>query len=379
MDTQTLGIYVHIPFCRTKCNYCAFVSKVCDGASHRSYVAALCGEIAAAGGDFTMPVDSVFFGGGTPTVLAATDLATILQTLRKSFLLTEDVEISLEANPGTVDSTNLQLLRQSGFNRLSLGVQSFDDTVLAAIGRIHQAKDAESAFTQARAAGFMNISLDLMYGLPLQNLSGWNETLKRAVALAPDHISAYGLKLEEGTPLEAHVSAGQVSLPLEAEEEAMYDQLNEYLPSQGYSRYEISNYAPSGFECRHNQKYWRYRPYRGFGVAAHSFDGNARFANTSDIYKYIESLAAGISAEDFRETLDRSTAMAEYAFLALRTVRGLVGRDFKLRFGEDILKYYGVSIDRLIQQCLLTQEDDSFRLTDRGMKLGNQVFTEFLP
>lgn len=379
MPVNTLGIYVHIPFCRAKCSYCAFVSRADAGTLHHPYVAALCGEITAAGGDFSVPVDTIFFGGGTPTVLATAELTAILQTLRTSFSLTADAEISLEANPGTVDVESLKALQQAGFNRLSLGVQSFDDAVLATIGRIHRAEEAESAFAQARAAGFANVSLDLMYGLPTQNLPGWSETLKRAVALGPDHISAYGLKLEEGTPLEVEVAAGRMALPPEEEEEAMYDLLNDFLPSQGFARYEISNYAVGGRECRHNLKYWRYLQYRGFGVAAHSFDGADRFANTEDISYYIERLASQKSSEDFRETLDEPTAMAEFVFLSLRTTKGLSKQDFADRFGKNFIEIFETPVCRLTKMGLLVEENDSWHLTARGMKLGNQAFAEFLP
>ena len=376
---STLGIYVHIPFCLAKCSYCAFVSKVCDEAVQHSYVAALCGEITAAGGDFSVPVDTVFFGGGTPTVLGASKLTIILQTVRNSFQLTEDAEISIEANPGTVDSASLEQLRQAGINRLSLGVQSFDDTVLNVIGRIHRAEAAGVAVAQARAAGFDNISLDLMYGLPLQTVAGWQETLERAVALSPDHISAYGLKLEEGTLLAEAVAAGRIPLPSEEDEETMYDWLNTYLPAQGFVRYEISNYAAFSRECRHNLKYWRYRPYRGFGVAAHSFDGRDRYSNTEDVAEYLGRQAAGISPEDFRETPDGPTTMAEFVFLALRTTGGLSEMEFAQKFDIIFSEYYAAPIRRLTQMGLLTQQNHSWRLTELGMKLGNQAFGEFLP
>ena len=379
MPQNALGIYVHIPFCRAKCSYCAFVSQVCDHSVQQSYVAALCREIAAAGGDFSVPADTVFFGGGTPTLLPAAELARILQALRATFSLTENAEISLEANPGTVDVDSLILLRQAGFNRLSLGVQSFDDQVLRGIGRIHRAEEAAQAVGMARTAGFENISMDLMFGLPRQSVDSWRETLARAVSLEPDHISAYGLKLEEETPLAALVAAGQVTLPAEREEEAMYDWLNEFLPQQGFSRYEISNYARPGRECRHNLKYWRTLPYRGFGVAAHSFDGIARFANTEELSRYITRMEAGESAEEFRETLDEPDRMAEYVFLALRTTAGLSASDFEVRFGRAFTDYYVVAIAELKKSGLLANEKNQWRLTEKGLKLSNQAFVKFLP
>ena len=379
MPQNALGIYVHIPFCRAKCSYCAFVSQVCAPSVQHSYVAALCREITAAGGDFSVPADTVFFGGGTPTMLPATDLARVLQALRATFSLTEDAEISLEANPGTVDADSLKLLRQAGFNRLSFGVQSFDDQVLRGIGRIHQAAEAVQAVGMARGAGFENISMDLMFGLPRQSLDSWRETLARAVSLEPDHISAYGLKLEEETPLAALVASGQVALPAEGEEEAMYDWLNEYLPQQGFSRYEISNYTRPGRECRHNLKYWRYLPYRGFGVAAHSFDGMARFANTEELSRYLSRIEAGESAEEFRETLVDPDRMAEYVFLALRTTAGLSARDFESRVRRGFAEYYAVAIAELKKTGMLTNEKEQWRLTEKGLKLSNRAFVKFLP
>ena len=379
MPQSALGIYVHIPFCRAKCSYCAFVSQVCDPSVQHSYVAALCREITAAGGDFSVLADTVFFGGGTPTLLPATDLARILQVIRKTFSLTDNAEISLEANPGTVDAASLNALRQAGFNRLSLGVQSFDDEVLRAIGRIHRAEEAVQAVGMARSAGFENVSMDLMFGLPRQSVDSWRETLARAVSLEPDHISAYGLKLEEETPLAALVAAGQVALPAEREEESMYDWLNEFLPQQGFSRYEISNYARPGRECRHNLKYWRTLPYRGFGVAAHSFDGMARFANTEDLSRYIARMAAGESAEEFRETLADPDRMAEYVFLALRTTAGLSAMDFEVQFRRSFTDYFAVAIAELKKSGMLTNEKEQWRLTEKGLKLSNQAFVKFLP
>jgi oxygen-independent coproporphyrinogen-3 oxidase len=356
------------------------VSQVGEKKTQQEYVAALCGEIAATSGDFPVSkVDTIFFGGGTPTSLPVEELTRILRQVCESFSLDDDAEISVEANPGTVDMHSLRFLRQAGFTRLSLGVQSFDDKVLAKIGRIHTAAEACSSFVQARRAGFENISLDLMYGLPLQNLPSWQNSLEMAVALKPEHLSTYGLKLEEGTPLSAGVAAGSAVLPEESEEEAMYDTLNHFIVSQGYLRYEISNYSLIGFECRHNKKYWTYLPYRGFGVAAHSFDGHERYANTDSVSGYIERAKTGISPETFRERVDCRTAMGEYAFTALRTVSGLVLVDFRNQFNQDFQQIFAEPMLRLKKLDLLKQTEQAVFLTPRGMKLANQVFAEFLP
>jgi len=374
------GIYIHIPFCRAKCHYCAFVSRVCGERTQQEYVAALCREIAAAGGDFAVNrVDTVFFGGGTPTCLPVNNLAEILRQIGESFRITEDAEISIEANPGTVNLQSLLLLRQAGFNRLSLGVQSFDDRVLSEIGRIHTAAEAGFSFTYARQAGFDNISLDLMYGLPSQDLISLQYSLQKAVALKPEHLSIYGLKLEEGTPLAKRVDAGAVLLPQEIEEEAMYDALNEYVAINGYSRYEISNYSLPGYECRHNIKYWTFKPYIGFGVAAHSFNRSERYANTESIVEYIAVNNTGKSAERIRERADLSTAMGEYVFTGLRMTQGVCLIDFRNHFAQDFLQIYAEPLLRLKKLELLNQTEQKVFLTPLGMKLANRVFVEFLP
>ncbi len=378
--SPTLGIYVHIPFCRAKCSYCAFVSQPGNEELQQAYVAALCREITAAGGDFSaFVVDSLFFGGGTPTVLPVDQLALFLQTIQGNFALSSDAEISIEANPGTVSAEALTFLRQQGFNRLSLGVQSFDDAVLAAVGRLHRAGEAERAFYQARQAGFDNIGIDLIYGLPQQTEVNWQATLEQAVALAPDHLSAYGLKLEEGTPLAAAVAAGETELPSEEAEEEMYDLLNEFLPLHGYQRYEIANYAKSGRQCRHNIKYWRSLPFRGFGLAAHSFDGRQRFANTADLVEYIGRSHAGLSVESMRESLGEASVIGEYVFTALRMTQGMRFDEFQERFGQDFRQLFAKPLGRLGKMELIDQTEQAVFLTPRGMKFGNQVFAEFLP
>jgi oxygen-independent coproporphyrinogen-3 oxidase len=378
--SPTLGIYVHIPFCRTKCGYCAFVSQVENENLQQAYVAALCREITAAGGDFSaFTVDSIFLGGGTPTVLPVDQLVQILQNIRADFALSADAEISIEANPGTVSFESLKLLRQTGFNRLSLGVQSFDDSVLAAVGRLHRADQAKTAFQQARQAGFENIGLDLIYGLPEQTAENWQASLEQAVALNPEHLSAYGLKLEDETPLAVAVANGATRLPSEEVEESMYDMLNDFLPLHGYQRYEIANYAKTGRQCRHNLKYWSSLPFRGFGLAAHSFDGRQRFANTTDLGEYIERSQAGLSVEAVRESLDEAGVIGEYVFTALRLTRGMSFDEFHERFGQDFLQLFAEPLGRLKKMQLIDQTDQVVFLTPRGMKFGNQVFAEFLP
>ena len=260
-------------------------------------------------------------------------------------------------------------------------VEGFDRTVavLKAVGRVHRTDDAKTAFQQARQAGFDNIGLDLIYGLPEQTAENWQASLEQAVALNPEHLSAYGLKLEDETPLAVAVADGATRLPSEEVEESMYDMLNDFLPLHGYQRYEIANYAKTGRQCRRNLKYWSSLPFRGFGLAAHSFDGRQRFANTADLGEYIERSQAGLSVEAVRESLDEAGVIGEYVFTALRLTRGMRFDEFHERFGQDFRQLFAEPLGRLKKLQLLDQTDQVVFLTPRGMKFGNQVFAEFLP
>ena len=320
---------------------------------------------------------TVYIGGGTPTALPAQLLTGILQTLRDTAGIPQ--ECTVEANPGTVDADCLAQLRAAGANRLSLGVQSFDDRLLRAIGRIHTAEEARAAFRAARAAGFDNISLDLMYGLPTQTLDDLKESVAETLALAPEHISVYGLIVEEGTPFAAAEAARQLALPSEEVAEEMYDYLMEELPAHGYARYEISNFARAGYESRHNRGYWRNVPYLAVGAAAHGYIDGVRWGNEPDTERYIRAIQTGRSVrmpEDTERT--RENAMEEYAFLALRTREGIDTADFQRTFGTDIDAVYGTVIEKYITQGLLRRAEKHVALTDAGMKLGNEVFAAFL-
>jgi len=377
------GIYAHIPYCVKKCAYCDFVSTSVGKHTHaemEDYAAALRAEILrevsplrARWGDAT----TVYIGGGTPTALPMPLLTGILQTLRDTAGTPQ--ECTVEANPGTVDADCLAQLRAAGANRLSLGVQSFDDRLLRAIGRIHTAEEARAAFRAACAAGFDNISLDLMYGLPMQTLDDLKEGVAETLALAPEHISVYGLIVEEGTPFAAAEAAGQLALPSEETAEEMYDYLMEELPAHGYARYEISNFARAGYESRHNCGYWRNAPYLGIGAAAHGYIDGVRWGNEPDTERYIRAMQTGRSVrtpEDTERT--RENAMEEYAFLALRTREGIDTADFQRTFGTDIDAVYGTVIEKYITQGLLCRAQSHIALTDAGMKLGNEVFAAFL-
>ncbi len=377
---MNLGLYIHIPFCRRKCLYCDFPSVAGAEELYAAYTAALCREIAGKGGLLSAcAVDTVYIGGGTPTVLPTECLAAIGRCLRQSVAVAPGAEFTVEANPGTLAGDKLAALRAAGASRVSLGVQAFDDKVLAAAGRIHTAAEAAEAAWTVRAAGFARVSVDLMYGLPRQTPAGFRAGLERAAALPVEHISAYGLKVEEGTPFAALAAAGRLALPDEEDEEAMYDMAAAFLPAHGFRRYEISNYARPGAECRHNMKYWRYEPYVGVGAAAHSFWQGERTANVADVREYIARVAAGGEATISRERPAPAVAMAEYAFLALRTAEGVSFAAFAARFGEDFLRRYGAVVDRLAGQGLVAADGDGLRLTAQGQKYGNVVFASFLP
>jgi len=376
---MSLGLYIHIPFCIRKCLYCDFPSVAGAEELFAAYTAALCREIAGRGGLLSSAaVDSVYVGGGTPTALPAELLAALGRCLREYAAVAEDAEFTVEANPGTLDAARLAALRAMGANRISLGVQAFDDTVLATAGRIHTAAEAADAVAPVRAAGFARVSVDLMYGLPGQTPAGFRAGLERAVALPVEHLSVYGLKVEEGTPFARLAAEGRLALDEEAEE-AMYDEAVAFLPAHGFARYEISNYARPGAECRHNLKYWRYEPYGGVGAAAHSFLHGERSANTADVGDYIARVMAGESPTASVERPPPAVAMAEYTFLALRTAAGVSYADFAVRFGVKFTDLYGEVVGKMSQQGLVAAGEDGIRLTTRGQKYGNVVFAAFLP
>ncbi|MBP2650730.1 MAG: oxygen-independent coproporphyrinogen oxidase [Firmicutes bacterium] len=376
-----LGVYIHIPFCRKKCLYCDFSSSARDvGRYYLSYTAALCREITGRGGVLSeYTVDTIYFGGGTPTLFPADAFATMIERLKDCCAIENDAEITVEANPDTVNEDKLAALRGIGVNRISFGVQSFDDGVLKAAGRIHSSRAAKIAILTANKCGFDNISLDLMYGLPEQSLASFGESLREALALPVHHLSVYGLKVEAATPFGEWLAAGRLALPDEDEEDAMYSEVVKFLPEQGYHRYEISNYALTGYESRHNLKYWRYQPYLGLGAAAHSFLKGRRFANTKNIDEYSAMLGQGQLPTNEEELLSIQNAMAEYVFLALRTADGLEYIGFKERFGIDFIGRYGEVVKEMTAKGALSQDKRGIRLTSVGMKYGNVVFAAFLP
>ena len=376
------GLYVHLPFCRQKCFYCDFPSYAGQEGRMAVYVEALLGELAREGAPLRAawgPPRTVYLGGGTPTALPPALMERLLAGLREFLAAAPDaLEFTCECNPGTVDAAYLSLLRAGGVNRLSLGVQTFDDALLRRIGRIHTAAEVCAAVRQARAAGFRNLSLDLMYGLPGQTLAGLEMSVQQALALAPQHISIYGLQVEEGTPFARAQAAGQLALPTEEESEVMYDYMTAALPAAGYARYEISNFARPGFESRHNLGYWQDVPYLGVGAAAHSYLDGQRYENPRGIEEYLAALRESGRARREEEPLTRATSMEEFAFLALRTARGIDRARFAARFGCELASVYADAIARMRARGFLEEDAQGVRLTPLGMKYGNWVFEAFL-
>lgn len=387
---KDFGIYIHIPFCRQKCFYCDFPSFAGKERMITPYLEALEQEMgqvrqklwdrgeAVLGSDGKLAPRTLYIGGGTPTVLETVALPDVFYLLQKHIDVEHAGEITIEANPGTVDGEKLRLLRGFGINRLSLGVQSFDDGCLKAIGRIHSGQEAAEAVAEAQDAGFSNISLDLMYGLPGQDMAILGESVATALAMGVQHISIYGLQLEEGTAFDKMQQQGRLLLPSDELTEEMYDYITACLPGQGYHRYEISNFALPGYESRHNLAYWQDLPYLGFGSGAHSYWGDCRYQNPARIEVYMEEVFQGNAMCHVEEKVTEKAHMEEFCFLALRTAAGIPLRRFAAVFGRDVHELYGKQIRRLVEKGLLLEDRERIYLSPLGMKYGNQVFAEFL-
>ena len=398
-DKKSLGIYVHIPFCVKKCLYCDFVSMPDrrDGLT-KSYVDALLAEVAGYRGKFGCKdteyvVKTVYIGGGTPSILAPFFIVRILERIKEVFDVCADAEITIEANPGTLDADRLKIYREAGINRLSIGLQSADDNELKALGRIHDLDDFMKAYEAATAAGFDNISVDVMTAIPYQTMDSLRVTLDTITGLdpAPKHISAYSLILEEGTPFyemykekkdmktEEPSPCLHVQLPDEDMERAMYHFTVDHLKERGYERYEISNFSKPGFESRHNTAYWRRRDYIGFGLAAASCVNGVRYQNTVRIDEYINGPYLDDRFEEVT-VLKPEDEMSEFMFLGLRMCEGVRAGDFFREFDKELTDVYGREIQRLVKEGLLAHDGalDRYYLTDKGIDYGNYAFSQFV-
>ncbi len=377
------GLYVHVPFCLRKCNYCDFVSLPIGRAGAaglvRPYFAAVRREADRRAPELAgRAIEGVYFGGGTPTTIEPRELAGLLEHLSARYAVEPRAEVTVEANPGTVDAARLGDLRAAGFNRLSLGAQAFQDRLLARLGRAHDAAAIKAAVAAARAAGFTDLNLDLIYGLPGQTADDWRATLRAAVALEPEHLAAYALKVEPGTPFHRDQAAGRLDLPGEDAEAAMYEDAREAMAVAGYEHYELSNWARPGSRSRHNLLYWRNRDYAGLGAAAWSHLGARRRGNVGDVAGYIHLVEAGADPVGEAEELDPRRAAGEAAFLALRLIEGLSLAEFAAEHGRSLEDLFPGAIGRATASGLAAREGDRLRLTGRGLLLANQVFQEFV-
>lgn len=405
MNHKLLGIYIHIPFCVQKCLYCDFVSGPASNDAKRNYVNCLLKEIELCnfgiGSEIEYIIDSVFIGGGTPSVLDGDWIKEILCKLREKFEFTTDCECTIEVNPGTADSEKLKAYREAGINRLSIGLQSCNDNELKVLGRIHNYKDFEETFKAARQAGFNNVNVDLMSSIPEQTEESFIKSLNKVIDLNPEHISVYSLIVEEGTPFYEM----DLKLPDEDTERKIYYKTGQILKECGYEQYEISNYAKQGKECRHNIRYWKCGEYIGFGVAAASYLNSVRWKNTENINHYIKCMQGTgdninkrcanniINTQDTdyikdmkcdafyseKEILTQEEQCAEFMFMGLRMNKGISEDEFYKRFNFMPDEKYGEVIIKHIQNGLLVKEENHIRLTDKGRDICNYVMADFLP
>lgn len=379
---KELEIYIHIPFCVSKCYYCDFLSAPADEETKKRYMEALGREIQEKSGRYEeYEITSVFIGGGTPTSVEPEALCHLLAVVREGFAMRPDAEITMEMNPGAVTKEALVLYRKAGINRVSLGLQSANNKELISLGRIHTYQQFLKTYEQVREVGFENVNVDLMSALPGQDLESYKASLEKVINLSPppEHISAYSLIVEDGTPFYSAYEEGRLDLPCEDEEREMYHLTKSYLKAHGYERYEISNYAKTGRECIHNMGYWTRKNYVGFGIGAASLVENERFSNGEDLLEYLEYPCR---CERNRQSLSMEEQMEEYLFLGLRICQGVDVNGFYQSFGKTLEQVYGEIIQKHERNGLLErafQEGKEWiRLTDEGMDVSNYVMADFL-
>ena len=375
-----LSLYLHIPFCVRKCLYCGFYSTRYSPQQAFSYVSALRLEAARYKDNFSKAVfDSVYIGGGTPTVLSREQWVSIFKIIHENFRLSENVEFTVEANPNTIAVDSIAFLRAHGVNRLSIGVQSFSDRVLKTLGRAHTAAQAEEAFKTARNAGFQNISIDLIYGVPGQSHDDWASSVHRALTLEPEHISSYCLSLDEGSQFMREAEAGRLALPDDDVAARMYEFALRALTGAGYRHYEISNFSLSGYECLHNMNYWERGEYLGLGPGAWSFISGERYHAVADIHEYSRRLAEGLSIVEDVETVKNGRAAEETIMLGLRTDKGVDLRKYEQEFGPEASRYLEACIATLRDSGLVRVKDGRLMLTNRGILLSDEALTRLFP
>lgn len=395
MEKKELELYIHIPFCVKKCDYCDFLSFPADNRTQRRYVDAVQKEIIYYGALYPdRKITTIFIGGGTPSWLDEEEIVRILHTVREAFAVEHDAEITIECNPGTATAHKLVRYREAGINRISIGLQSAHNEELALLGRIHTWEQFLKTYDLARKAGFSNINVDLMSALPGQTLETFSDTLKKVLALKPEHLSAYSLMIEEGTPFyeryredEKHREAGEPTelLPDEEQEYAVTKLTQRVLMEAGYHWYEVSNFAKPGYECRHNIGYWKRADYLGIGIGAASLIDNVRYANVRDLEEYCKECESLWEELNIRKTLCSSTEpvtreeqMEEFMFLGLRMTEGVSRAEFEQHFGTTIEAVYGDVLRQLKKEGLLVKQEGRICLTERGMDVNNYVVEQFM-
>ena len=378
---NNIGLYVHIPFCVRKCRYCDFLSFEChDDRALSQYADALCREIGARYEEWPYKVvDTVYIGGGTPSILPAEDMKRVMDCIQDNFAIAENSEITIEANPATLDDKKLETYLEAGFNRISIGVQSFDNSILNLLGRVHDKNDALNAVRMSKKAGFKNVNVDMMFGIPGQTFKMWRDSLRQCIFLRPEHISLYSLQIEEGTQFHKMVENGTLEPTADSADRTMYHDAIDMLVQAGYNHYEISNGALPGFESRHNLKYWSYKDYLGLGPGASSFIGGHRFKNTSSVLEYLKYIKQGlppVKPEDVEHYTPREE-MGVFVFTGLRKTEGFDIRDFEDTFNIDFFDVYDPSILTRLRG-LVEMNGFIMKLTDKGLDVSNKVMSEFV-
>ena len=390
-SVKNIGIYVHIPFCKAKCKYCDFKSYVGKENLMETYIKWVKYELKEIGEgnkldyeanfDDLIVVKTIYIGGGTPSILPPKYISEIINVIKENYVIDkENLEVTIEVNPGTVNKEKLIQYKESGINRLSIGLQAIQDNLLKKIGRIHTYKDFLTTYKLAREVGFKNINVDLMLGLPDQTLDNVKESVNEIIKLAPEHVSTYSLIIEEGTPFYEKMIKNEISLPNEDIERQMYWKVKEKLEEAGYIHYEISNFAKKGYESKHNLACWNQEEYIGAGVAAHSYTNNVRYSNICNLEEYINNYEKRKETDNFvfHEKQTKESKMKEFILLGLRKIEGIKIQDFKNKFGDNPIYLYRKELNKLINEDLLEIDGDNIKLTKKGLDLANLVWEEFV-
>lgn len=387
---KPIGIYVHIPFCKRKCNYCDFISFTNKEEKIEEYIKCLCIEIAEVGEGVKLDIESkltdeiivktIYIGGGTPSYIDSEYIRKVLDTIFNNFNVDKNAEITLEINPGTVNEEKILKYKQMGINRLSIGVQSANDNLLKMLGRVHNYEEFEESYNIIKNAGFDNINIDFMIGIPNQTIQDIIIMLEKIESLKPTHISTYSLIVEENTPIEKRIQNKELILPNDDIERKMYWKVKETLEKMGYIHYEISNFAIPGYEAKHNLDCWEQKEYMGFGVSAHSYTDKTRFSNIDNVEEYIENTKNDKLENNFifHEKQGKVSQMKEYMMLGLRKIAGVECIKFETKFNKDVFEVFDKEIEKLLNEELITIENGNIKLTNKGIDLANLVWEEFV-